>query len=243
MITTIIADDENHARERLRELLERFDQFEIVGEAKDGNEALQLIISLKPDVAFLDINMPGISVFQSVSSLQNPPLIIFQTAHSEHAAKAYDIDAIDYLLKPLRFERLEKTVDKITDKLSSKITQNQKTPDNAAPLHSDHVTVTINGKTKLIASKDIIRISIEDGFCYIYTVNEKMISDKYLNYYEERLKNTTFFRTSRTDIINLNFVSMIQKEDLRSYIIVLNNGMHIELSRRKAQDLRKVIDF
>ncbi|NLW77658.1 MAG: response regulator, partial [Methanomicrobiales archaeon] len=86
MIKTIIADDENHARERLRELLGRFDIFDIAGEARDGNEALQMIIIHKPAVAFLDINMPGISVFQTVSSLQNPPLIVFQTAYSEYAA-------------------------------------------------------------------------------------------------------------------------------------------------------------
>lgn len=242
MITAIIADDESHARERLRELLDRFALFDIVAEAKDGNEALQFIITHKPEVAFLDINMPGVSVFQSIPSLQNPPLVIFQTAYAKHAADAFDINALDYLLKPVRFERLEKAVAKVLEKrapAASKQQQSQETPGKPA----DHLTVTINQKTKLIATKDIIRISIEDGFCYLYTVGEKLISDKYLNFYEEKLKGGNFFRTSRTDIINLNHIAMIHKAFQGMYTIELRNGTHIDLSRRKAQELKKIIDF
>lgn len=241
MITTLIADDESHARERLKELLNRFALFEIVSEAKDGDEALQKIISHKPEVAFLDINMPGIPVFKSLSSLPNPPLIIFQTAYSQHAADAYDINALDYLVKPVRFERLEKTVSKIMEKRGQVLSENVNTliPTNS----SNHITVSIGGKTRIIEFKDIIKISIEEGFCYLYTIGEKHISDKYLNYYEDKLNSNKFFRTSRTDIINLDYISMISKESQGSYTIVLKNEMKIDLSRRKAQQLRSIIDF
>ena len=242
MITTIIADDESHARERLRELLGRFTQFDIIAEADNGNEALQLIITRKPEVAFLDINMPGMSVFQSIPSLQNPPLIIFQTAYSEYAADAYEINALDYLLKPLRFERLEKAVARILEKRTISKSESLKSSE-ILPKPAEHVTITINGKTKIIAAKDIVRISIEDGFCYLYTVNEKMISDKYLNYYEEKLMGSHFFRTSRTDIINLNHIALINKEFQGTYIIEMRNGMQVDLSRRKAQELKKIVDF
>jgi two-component system LytT family response regulator len=242
MITTIIADDESHARERLRELLCRFGQFDIIAEADNGNEALQLIITRKPEVAFLDINMPGMSVFQSIPSLQNPPFIIFQTAYSEYAADAYEINALDYLLKPLRFERLEKAVAKILEKRAISKPENIKSSE-ILPKPAEHVTITISGKTKIIAVQDIVRISIEDGFCYLYTVNEKMISDKYLNYYEEKLMGSHFFRTSRTDIINLNHIALINKECQGAYIIEMRNGTQVDLSRRKAQELKKIIDF
>jgi two-component system, LytTR family, response regulator len=242
MITTIIADDESHARERLRELLDRFALFDIVAEAKDGNEALQCIIANKPEVAFLDINMPGMPVFQKIPSLQNPPLIIFQTAYSEHAANAYDINALDYLLKPVRFERLEQTVAKIMEKRAI-ATPEQLKSSEAPAKPADHVTVSIGGKTKVIAARDIVRISFEDGFCYLYTAGEKMISDKYLNYYEEKLKGGSFFRTSRTDIINLNHIAVIHKEFQGTYAIEMKNGMQIDMSRRKAQQLKKIIDF
>jgi DNA-binding LytR/AlgR family response regulator len=239
MITAIIADDEDHARERLRELLDRCAQFEIVAEAKDGNEALQLIITHKPEVAFLDINMPGVSVFQSIPSLQNPPLIVFQTAYSEHAANAYEINALDYLLKPVRFERLEKAVAKILEKRPLAAPEKPKSSENPV----DHVTVTLSGKTKVIGVDDIIRISFEDGFCYLYTNSERMISDKYLTYYEEKLNGRLFFRTSRTDIINLNHIAMIQKVFQGTYIIEMKNSMRIDLSRRKARELREIMDF
>ena len=242
MITTIMADDEKHARERLRELLDRFAVFDIVAEAVDSNEALQLIITHEPEVAFLDINMPGISVFKSIPSLQNPPLIIFQTAYSEHAAEAFDIDALDYLLKPVRYERLEKTVAKIKEKLALKTTD-QLTSSDTTTKSIDHITIKISGKTKVIAVKDIIRISFEDGFCYVYAAGDKLISDKYLNYYEEKLTGSQFFRTSRTDIINLDHIAMIHKMFQGMYTIELKNGMQVDLSRRKAKLLKKIVDF
>jgi len=241
MIRIIIADDEPHARQRLRELLDRFGNFEIVAEASDGNEALQHIITHKVDVAFLDINMPGIPVFQTVSSLQHPPLIVFQTAYSEHAAEAFEINALDYLLKPVRYERLEKTVEKIQSKLF--ISDSVVKQPEAIVRPSDHITITIQGKTRVIQSKEIVRISIDDHFCYVYTTNEKLISDKYLSHYEERLDPAVFFRTSRNDIINLNYIAFIHKELQNSFIISMKNGMNIELSRRRAQELRKLIDF
>ncbi|HMA65638.1 MAG: LytR/AlgR family response regulator transcription factor [Fibrobacterota bacterium] len=241
MIRIIIADDETHARERLRELLDRFGIFEIVAEASDGNEALQQIITHKVDVAFLDINMPGIPVFQTVSSLQHPPLIVFQTAYSEHAAEAFEIDALDYLLKPVRYERLEKTVEKIRSRLLTN-DSTIRLPDTIVK-PSDHITITIHGKTRVIQSSEIIRISLDKQLCYVYTNSEKLISDKYLSYYEERLDSNVFFRTSRNDIINLNYITIIHKELQNFFTIGLKNGMNIELSRRRAQELRKLIDF
>jgi two-component system LytT family response regulator len=242
MITTIIADDESHARERLREMLGRSGRFDIVGEAKDGNEALQLIISHKPAVAFLDINMPGISVFQSIPSLQHPPLVVFQTAYSEHAANAFEIDAVDYLLKPVRFERLEKAVARVVERLALLSPQAPKSAVTQAK-PADHVTVSVGGKTRVIPAREISRISLEEDFCYLHTATEKLISDKYLNYYEEKLQGSAFFRTSRTDIINLNHIAAIRRTDPGMYVIEMKNGTQVELSRRKAQQLREIVDF
>lgn len=242
MIKVIIADDEIHARERIKDLLARFDKFEIVAEAKDGNEALNLIITHNPDVAFLDINMPGISVFKSLPSLNNPPLIVFQTAYSEHAAEAFDIDALDYLLKPVRFERLEKTVKKITNRLSS---SNSKTAESSETTseNSDRISVKVNGRVKLIDTSDIIKFSFENGFCYIYTHSDKLMSDKFLNFYEEKLEGKGFFRTSRNDIVNLKAISAIQTIVSGVYEVELSDGSTVDLSRRKAQSLRKIVDF
>lgn len=238
MIKTIIADDETHARERLKDLLLTFGIFEIIAEATDGNEALNLMITHNPDVAFLDINMPGMSVFKSVPSLNNPPIIIFQTAYSEYAAEAFDISALDYLLKPIRLERLEKSVLKIKEKLNFTTNDTEKGSKDVV----DRISIKINDKIKIIEVSEIIRLSFENGFCYIYTSTDRFISDKYLNYYEEKLKDCGFFRTSRTDMVNIEAISVIQNLHQGIYTIELKNGTTVDLSRRKAQILKKIVD-
>lgn len=240
-ITVLLADDESHARERMRDLLDEFDQFEIIAEATDGNEALQMIIAQQPQVAFLDINMPGISVFQSLPSLKEPPLIVFQTAYSEHAADAFDIDALDYLLKPIRRERLERTIAKITEKLCK--TTPIEAPASPPQESRDKVSVKVNGRIKLIPVEYIIRIAFEKGFSTIYTANERFISDKYLNHYEDILSEKGFFRASRTELIKLDAITAIQNHTQGMYTVELSNGKSVDLSRRKAQALRKIVQF
>jgi len=245
MIKTLIADDENHARERLSELLRSFSIFEIIAEAQDGNEALQKIITYTPEVVFLDINMPGISVFSSMEALEKKPIIVFQTAYSEYAADAFDIDALDYLLKPIRRDRIEKTVKKIQEKLAAQSIDKNYGYDlnlSSQKIH-DHISVKINGVIKIIPTDDIVRISFEKDYCFIYTIEDKFISDKYLNYYERTLKQKSFFRTSRNHIVNLNYISVIHAMYGESYCIELKNNERVHLSRRKAHILKKLIDF
>lgn len=225
----------------MRDLLEEFAIFEVIAEATDGNEALQMIIAEQPQVAFLDINMPGISVFQSLPSLKEPPIIVFQTAYSEHAADAFEINALDYLLKPVRHERLEKTVEKIREKLYQRKATAPK--ESKAQESTDKVSVKVNGRIKLIASKNIIRIAFEKGFSTIYTANERYISDKYLNHYEETLAEKGFFRASRTELIKLDAITAIQSHSQGMYTVELSNGKSVDLSRRKAQALRKIVKF
>jgi DNA-binding LytR/AlgR family response regulator len=231
-ITVILADDEIHALERLRDLLDRFDCFDILAEVTDGNEALNAIITHSPQVAFLDINMPGISVFQTIPSLKEPPLIVFQTAYSEHAADAFDINALDYLLKPVRFERLEKTVEKIKTHFPDEpVVEPEK-------VHSDTISVKVNGRIEIIHTVDIVRISFEQGFCFIYTASDKFMSDKYLNAYEEILEPLGFFRASRNDLVNLKSISSVMSQSLR-----LDSGDTVDLSRRKAHTLKKLLNL
>ncbi len=242
LITAIIADDESHARERLRQLLEKFDFIDIVSEASDGNEALSHIVTHKPDVAFLDINMPGISVFTSMPSLQKSPLIVFQTAYSEYASDAFEIDAVDYLLKPIRPERLEKAVEKIRRRLNPINPQHNDSAGSTAGGVS-HITIRAGDTSRVVAVQDIVRISSVDGFCYLFTADEKLMSERYLNFFEEKLAKDRFYRTSRTDIVNLDCIKVIQKEYHGMHSIMLKNGARVDLSRRRARGLRKLIDF
>ncbi len=242
MIKTLIADDEIHAIERLKELLADYDQFQIIAEAKDGTGALEQIVSMKPDVAFLDINMPGISVFQTISSLNNPPLIIFQTAHSKYATDAFDVDALDYLLKPVSRKRFGQAVTKILEKLSQPH-PNQPTPEPVAQDPIEKISLKVQDSIKIISFREIQKICFEEGLTFIYTKEGRFLTDRSLNHYEEKLKESEFFRTSRASLINLNFVSTIHKAFKGSFTVELRDGSTVELSRRKAQLLKKQLDF
>jgi DNA-binding LytR/AlgR family response regulator len=240
-ITALIADDEAHARERLRELLEQLDCFSIIGEASDGTQALQSIITHAPQVAFLDISMPGLSVFSALASLQHPPLIVFQTAYSQHAATAFEIDAVDYLLKPVRIERLHKTVAKLKERLGATVPSPPGS--SAQPVAPELLAIKFGTQTRLLAPTEIIRICFEDGFCYVYTATETIISDKYLAYFEHKLASARFFRTSRTDLINLDHIGLIARSFAGTTRIELRDSTIIELSRRRAVELKAIFDF
>jgi DNA-binding LytR/AlgR family response regulator len=164
-------------------------------------------------------------------------------SHAEHAAAAYDINAVDYLLKPVRFERLEKAVGKLREALAARGAA-------SAPLRTEEpveptgqLTVTVAGKSRVLAPEEIIRISFENGFCYLYVGSERLMSDKYLAHYEERLKGRRFFRASRTDLVNLDCLSAIHRELPGMYVLEMKNGMKVELSRRQARALRALVDF
>ena len=240
MISVLIADDEKHARDRLKILLKKYDILSIDHEAKNGDEVIQLIISKNPDVVFLDINMPGISVFNTLSSLKDPPLIIFQTAYSEYAVEAYGINALDYLVKPISEERLTKTVDKIKNAITQK---NKSNKDYYAKNDIQKISVRQYGKIKVISISDIYKITFEEGFSFIYTYEGRFLTDKYLNYFEELLKDKGFFRVNRNDIINTKNISLIHPMFKGNYVIELINGAKIKLSRRRANSLKKIINF
>lgn len=242
MIKLVIADDEQHAIDRLKDLLSDFEQFKIVAEVNDGNKVLEKIVALKPEVAILDINMPGISVFNSISALQTPPIIIFQTAHSKYATDAFDINALDYLLKPVSRERFKQAVTKIMEKLKSTSKDNHQIeqPDKDP---AGKISVKVNGMIKIIPVGDISKICFEEGLSFVYTQKDQFISDRTLNYYEEKFKDMSFFRTNRANLVNLDYVTTIHKAFKGAYYIELKDGTRVELSRRKAQILKKTLDF
>ena len=242
MIKTLIADDEQPAIDRLKDLLADYDQFQIIAEAQNGTEALEKIVLLKPDVAFLDINMPGVSIFKTLSSLQAPPLIIFQTAHSKYAADAFDLDALDYLLKPVSRERFSKAVSKILEKLSLPPSPAQAT-DLVVKQPLDKISLKTQGAIKIIPVGDIQKICFEEGLTFLYTKEGRVLADRSLNYYEAKLAETGFFRSNRANLINLDFITTIHKGFKGNFYLELKDGSRIELSRRKAHVLKKQLDF
>jgi two-component system LytT family response regulator len=247
MIKTLIADDEQHAIHRLNDLLADYDEFQIIAEVNDGTKALEQIVALKPDVVFLDINMPGVSVFSTISSLQDPPLVVFQTAHSKYAADAFDINALDYLLKPISRERFQQTIEKINSKLSpSKLSSDDPGPMPKQSVDKDlseKISIKVHGAIKIIPTSEIQKICFEDGLSFIYTQDGRFLSDHTLNHYEEKLRTQNFFRSNRANLINLEYMTTVHKGFKGTFLIELKDGSRIELSRRKAQTLKKMLDL
>ena len=238
-ISVLIADDEIPARKRLKSLFKDQDQFKIVAEAENGDEVLKLIIEKAPQVAFLDINMPGASVFTTIPSLKNPPLVVFQTAYSEYGVKAFDINAVDYLMKPVSRDRFAQSLEKLLPMLNQK-------PLSELESHRETIKDVISIKSgeaiRVLKVNKISRVSFDDGFSFIHCAKEKLYSDKSLNYYEELLEDRGFYRVSRSDIINLQFIDKLHPFFNGQYILEMLNGDKIKVSRRRIQGLKELIN-
>lgn len=238
LIKVLIADDEAPARTRIKTLLEPYKQLTICAEAADGDEVLRHIIEKTPDLAFLDINMPGASVFSTIPSLKNPPLIVFQTAYSQYGVKAFDIDAVDYLLKPVSRKRFDKALIKIMGRLGK--SEKNKTAEKPET-RSDVISVKTGESLRVIRIDTIRRISFEEGFCFIYCNSEKIYSDKPLSHFANQLENRGFYQVSRNDLISLKRLSRLHPFFNGQYIAELTNGEKLHVSRRRVQRLKELI--
>lgn len=226
--TTLIIDDEKLARERLKKLLAGFQStFQIIGEAKNGNEAESLINELKPDVIFLDIEMPGQNGFQLLSKLSELPVVIFCTAHEEYALKAFDTNSIDYLVKPVKLDRLEQTVKKINS-LKNNLTslQLQQVIQEISQKKEERkmTSITVKKKDKIIFIKlsDVSHFEAKDKYVSIHTNQGEEIIEQSLSKLEEKLPEY-FLRVHRKYLINTHFIKDFQKYFNSRYLITLKD--------------------
>lgn len=226
--TTLLIDDEKLARERLKELLAGFHStFTIVGEAKNGNEAEKLIRELQPDIIFLDIEMPGKNGFELLSKLSELPIVIFCTAHEEYALKAFDTNSIDYLVKPVKLDRLEQTVRKINS-LKNNLTslQLQQVIQEISQKKEEKkmTSITVKKKDKIIFIKldDVSHFEAKDKYVSIYTNQGEELIEQSLSKLEEKLPEH-FIRVHRKYLINSHFIKDFQKYFNSRYLITLKN--------------------
>lgn len=241
-INVLIADDEAPAIKRLRTLLSEDRRFNIVAEARNGDEVLKMIIEKSPAVAFLDINMPGASVFTTIPSLKKPPLVVFQTAYSEYGVEAFDIDAVDYLLKPVSRERFGQALSKLIQKIEMKGVSEKPFRDAPVPEPPrDFISLKTGEAITVLKINEITRLNFVDGLSFIHTKSKKLYSDLPLSHYEELLGNNGFFRVSRSDIINLKFMEKLHPFFNGQYIVEMSDGERIPVSRRRVQELKELI--
>ncbi|HWR52255.1 MAG TPA: response regulator [Bryobacteraceae bacterium] len=238
MIRTLIVDDEAFARERLRQLLAAIGGVEIVGEAANGEQAIDRIAGLRPDLVLLDIQMPGASGLEVAACLPRPrPRIIFCTAFDQYAVDAFELNAVDYLLKPVNRVRLTHAIDRLREK-----------PAREAEAAVDRVTEAVHGKgTRLLArcgdrvhvipQREVVYLSSDGGLTRANTRDRQYVLEPTLNDLEERLDPSVFFRISRAAIVNLNAVMEVRLLVGGTADVALKSGAKLEVSRRRLSEL------
>ena len=238
----LIVDDERLARKELTNLLQEFQEIEIVGEAVNAEDAEEKINSLKPDLLFLDIQMPGKTGFELLESLDSVPDVVFTTAYDEYALKAFDYNAMDYLLKPIEPDRLKETVSKLIARQSKKEEEKTETePSKLGP--SDRVFVKDGDKCWFVKLENIRLFESDGNYIKIYFDNFKPMIHKSLNALDEKLDDRSFFRASRKHIINLTWVESIESWFNGGLMIVLRGGDKVEVSRRQAARFKEMMSL
>jgi two-component system LytT family response regulator len=246
-IRTIIVDDEELARKRLRKLLQKYQpELEIVAEAQNGEEAVEKISALQPEVIFLDIQMPGCDGFEVIRRLQTKPFIVFATAYNEYALKAFDENSIDYLLKPIDQRRLDKAVEKLRRLFdSSKLQFNENIERMLSQLVSpslQRMKVKIGDKILLLGLSDIVYFEAKDKYTFLHTSDREYVVDETITDLEVKLDKSNFIRIHRAVIVNVKFIRELVKWFAGRYKVKLKDKRETELivSRRYADQIRRM---
>ncbi|WP_370088873.1 LytR/AlgR family response regulator transcription factor [Ekhidna sp.] len=233
----IIVDDERLARKELTSLLASHPEIEIIDEAANPDEAIEKIEKQDPDVVFLDIQMPGKTGFEMLEDMERVPQVIFTTAYDEFALKAFEYNALDYLLKPIQPERLTEALNKVTIKASKKSAKDEKLSSK------DQVFVKDGDKCWFVKLEDVRLFESDGNYIKVYFDKFKPMIHKSLNALDERLDDRHFFRASRKHIINLGWVESIDTWFNGGLLVQLKGGEKIEVSRRQSARFREMMSL
>tara|TARA_Y100000589_G_scaffold317298_1_gene343088 strand:+ start:21048 stop:21770 length:723 start_codon:yes stop_codon:yes gene_type:complete len=238
-IKTILVDDERLARKELTKMLQAYKNIEIIDEAENAEEALDKIEAQKPDLVFLDINMPEKNGFDLVEELIYLPEIIFVTAYDEYAIKAFEVNALDYLLKPVEENRLKEAIEKVSKKIE--LNQQNKTSDKLT--QESRVFLKDGDKCWFVQLKDIRMFESEGNYIRVYFENNKPLILKSLNSLSEKLDDSQFFRANRKFIINLSWVDKIENWFSGGLKVTLKSGEEVEVSRRQTAKFKEMMSL
>jgi two-component system LytT family response regulator len=231
----VLIDDEPLARSIVLEYLAGRDDIEVVAECSNGFEGVKAIQQHQPDLVILDIQMPKINGFEMLELLDKLPSVIFATAFDEFAIKAFENNAVDYLLKPFSKERFDKALDKWSGKRTEPVRQDNLQAVLEHPLkqpeEKNRIVVRTNGEISIIPVHDLHYIEAFDDYVKLFTKDNYFLKKKTMSYYEETLDSETFFRAHRSFIINLNELARIEPLEKNSFLALLRSGRKIPLSR------------
>lgn len=229
MIKAVIIDDERLARVELQNLLKEIPGIQVVGQAAFVDEAIDIIEKEKPDLLFLDINMPEKSGFELIEELVQVPYFIFTTAYDEYALKAFEVGAVDYLLKPIQIQRLKEAVEKV----KKLIEQDHSSTSNYFSIE-DKVFIRDNDKCYFVNVSDIKRIVSEGNYARIYFKDQQVLIHRSLNALSNKLDPNYFFRANRQELINIQYIERIEPYFSNTLVLFLKSNIKVEVSRRQS---------
>jgi two-component system, LytTR family, response regulator len=245
-IKAIIIDDEELARELIKNYLKDSPDIDLIGECENGFEGVKAITENNPDLVFLDIQMPKLNGFEMLELIESLPEIIFITAHNEFAIRAFEMNAVDYLLKPYSQERLISAVQKAKERILTGSKQ-------SAAIHQlvqqplttslERVVVKTGNKIKVIPVDKISYIEAQDDFVMIYTDEGKHLKQGTMKYYEDHLDETRFIRVHRSYIVRIDQVTQLEPYSKENYILKLRNGTSLKVSRNGLKNLKDKFNF
>jgi two-component system, LytTR family, response regulator len=232
----VIIDDERLAREELKSLLKDFSFIDVIGEAKNGIEGIDLIKKNQPDLVFLDIQMPGMTGFEMLQQLDEIPKVIFITAYDEFALKAFEVNALDYILKPIDPKRLKETLVKLSQPDEELQTKLNPVKDRANKMLApgDKIFIKDGEKCWFVDLNDVRMFESDGNYVKVYFDRFRPMILRSLNALEERLDPQFFFRANRKFIINLNWISSVENWFNGGLQVHLKDGEKVEISRRQA---------
>ncbi|MEO0470424.1 MAG: LytTR family DNA-binding domain-containing protein [Bacteroidota bacterium] len=252
-LRVLIADDELPARNKMKRLLQKIDKVDLVHIAENGFDALEHIHSLKPDLVFLDIEMPGLNGLEVAENidLDEMPSVVFATAYSEHAIKAFQLNAQDYLLKPFNEERLRQAVDKVIGNRSgtqldknniAQILKSEMAEDIKTPF-ANKVPIPTRDRYKLVDYTEVVCIEVEERSVRLFTKEKSYLLNHTLDTFERKMPPDQFFRVNRSCIIGLKHVKEIVIWFGNRFKIILSNDKEVISSREKSKILKQVLKF
>ncbi|MCL3780035.1 response regulator [Prolixibacteraceae bacterium JC049] len=244
-IKAIIIEDEEPGRNLLRSYLKGAPEVEVVAECENGFEGIKAINEKRPDLVFLDIQMPKITGFEMLELLDYQPEIIFTTAYNQYALKAFEYSAVDYLLKPFSKTRFLQAVSKAVERIEGG--KAQPNYDKLAESNSDEplirVVVKDRNRINIIPVEKIRYIESQDDYVMIYTNEGRFLKQKTMKYFESQLDSTYFVRIHRSYIVKVDEIAEIQQYDKESYIVILKDKTKLKVSKSGYKNLKEILRF
>ena len=247
-VRSLLIDDEPLARQIIRDFLSDYEDIVIVGECTNGFDGFKQIQELQPDLVFLDVMMPKLTGFEMLELIESPPVVVFSTAYDEYAIKAFELNALDYLLKPYSKERFHETLKKVIEKFQTpvKIKRDfrkvgESVSENQSPL--SRIAVKIGSKIHIIPSEEIKYIKAQDDYVEIYCDKGRFLKQNTMKYYEAHLPKDEFVRIHRSYIVSLRSITRMEPMGKDTHVLFLEDETRLPVSRSHYSDLKKVLNL